>query len=135
MRKLAFSLLFFISTANPAGSSSIISYAAQELCAQDNDPETCFNYTVSVVAHDYLYVYARVLSNKKSLLPDWASYCKNRELPTFCMSVFERDYDNFKTFVLGAVNNNESAEKIRRCHKNLTIDSYTATRNKQCIYQ
>lgn len=138
MRTFAFSLLFcvfFCPSANSADSISIVTYASQQLCSQSEEPDRCFVEIAPVVSHDYLYVYARVLSNKNALYPDWASYCKSRELPTFCMSMFERDYASFKVFVLDAVSNNNLAEKLNVCHQNLTVGSYIATLNKQCIYQ
>jgi hypothetical protein len=114
---------------------SVDAYALHLLCYQNEKPETCHDELVFLVTHEHLFIYAKALANKEALIPDWASYCKSTSNPDLCMSTFERDYATFKRFVLDAVNNSGYADKLKRCHKGVAIDSYIMTRKKQCIYQ
>ena len=138
MERFAFSLLLFAlltSHTYAKDSTSVDEYATRALCLKSANYDSCWSVIHPLVSQGKLYVYARVLSSKNALIPDWAAYCKGGESPSLCMSIFESDYINFKSFVLSALTNEQLANKLSFCHKNIAIDSYVGTRNKQCIYQ
>jgi len=116
--------------------SGIDYYAANVICKKEKSQvENCVDSVARVVSHDTLYRYANLISGKDGHFPLWASYCKGTQSPSFCMHQFESDFDVFVKFVNEALDNDSYENRLLVCHKNIELDSFIFTRNKQCLYK